>query len=79
MVMSQKQYAAQNHNLLIANKSSEYAAKFNHFGRTVTNQNCIHNGIKSRLNSGNAHQHSVQNLSSYCHLSNSVRIKIYEV
>jgi hypothetical protein len=31
-------------------------------GTAVTNQNLIHEGIKSRLNSGNACYHSVQNL-----------------
>jgi hypothetical protein len=57
MVMSHHQNAGQNHNLLIANKSSENMAMFKHTGTTITNQTCIHKEIKSRLNSGNACHH----------------------
>jgi hypothetical protein len=32
--------------------------KFKDFGKTVMNQNYIHEDIKSRLNSGNAYYHS---------------------
>jgi hypothetical protein len=45
---------------------------------TVTNQNLIQKGIKSRLNSGNACYHSVQNLLSPCLLSRNVKIRIYK-
>jgi hypothetical protein len=47
------------------------------FEKTVTNQNCIHEEIKSRLNSGNACYHGVQNLSSRL-LSRIVRLKMYK-
>jgi hypothetical protein len=43
----------------------------------LMNQNDIHDGIKSRLHSGNACYHSVQNLLSF-HLSKKLKIKIYK-
>jgi len=40
---------------------------------TVTSHSCIHEEFKSRLNSGNAHYHSVLNLLSSCLSSQTVR------
>jgi hypothetical protein len=45
---------------------------------TVTNQNLIHEEIKSRLNLGKACYHSIQKLLSSCLLSKNVKIKIYK-
>jgi hypothetical protein len=64
MVTFHHQYAEQNHNLLIANKSSENVAKLKYFGTILTNRSCSYKEIKSKLNSGNACNHPVQNILS---------------
>jgi hypothetical protein len=53
-------------------------AKFKYSGSTLTDQKCIHEEIRSRLNSGNACYHAVQNLLSSRLLSRNVKIKIYK-
>jgi hypothetical protein len=52
--------------------------KFKYLGTTLTDQNCITEEIKSRLNSGNACYHSVQSLLSSRLLSRNVQVKIYK-
>jgi hypothetical protein len=64
MIMSRYPNSGQNQNIRIADKSFENVAKFKYLGMTLTNQNDIHDEIKSRLNSGNACYYSVQNLLS---------------
>jgi hypothetical protein len=67
MILSRHPNSGQNQNIKIANESFESVATFKHLGMTLTNQNGIHDEIKTRLNSGNACYHSIQNILS-CHL-----------
>ena len=77
MVMSRDQNAGRNHNLRIDNNTSEREEEFKYLGTTLTNKNSILEEIKSRLRSGNACYHSVQNLLSSRSLSKNLKIKIY--
>jgi hypothetical protein len=60
MIMSRHPNSGQNQNIRIANESFVKVVKFKYMGTTLTNQNDIHDEIKSRLNSGNACYYSVQ-------------------
>jgi hypothetical protein len=64
MIMSRHPNSGQNQIIRIANESFEKVAKFKYFGTTPTNQNEIHDDIKSSLNSENAYYFSIQNLLS---------------
>ena len=77
MVMSRDQNAGRNHSVRIDNSTFERMEEFKYLGTNLTNQNSIPEEIKSRLRSGNACYHSVQNLLSSRLLSKNLKIKIY--
>jgi len=77
MVMSRDQNAGRIHSVRIDNSTFERVEEFKYLGTTFTNQNSIAEEIKSRLRSGNACYHSVQNLLSSTLLSKNLKIKIY--
>jgi hypothetical protein len=66
MIMSHHPNWGQNQNIRIDNELFENVAKFKYLRMTLTNQNNIQDEIKSRLDSGNACYHSIQNLLSSC-------------
>jgi hypothetical protein len=76
MIMSCHLNSGQNQNIRTANESFKKVEKFKYLGTTITNQNDIHDEIKSKLNSGNACCYSVQNLFSSCLISKNLKIKI---
>ena len=65
--------------MCIDNNSFEREEQFKYLGTTLTNQNSFHEEIKSRLKSGNACYHSVQNLLPSSLLSKNLKIKIYRI
>jgi len=77
MVMSRYQNAGRNHSVRVDNSTFERVEEFKYLGTTLTHQNSIPEEIKSRLRSGNACCHSVQNLLSSRFLLKNLKIKIY--
>jgi hypothetical protein len=69
MVMSRDQNAGRSQNIKTDNCSLESVEEFRYLLTTLTNQNSIQEEIKSRLKSGNACSHSVQNTLSSSLLS----------
>jgi len=61
----------------VDNSTFESVEEFKYLGTSLTNQNYILEEIKSRLGSGNACCHSVQNLLSSRLLPKNLKIKIY--
>jgi hypothetical protein len=78
MLMSRSQKTGQKYSIKTANRSFEDVAKFRYLRTTLTDQNHMHEEIKSRLNSGNACYHLIQSLLSSRLLSRNLKVKIYE-
>jgi hypothetical protein len=78
MLMSPNQKIGQKHSIKISNRSFEDVANFKFLVTTLTDQNCMHEEIESRLNSGNACYHSVHSLLSSRLLSGDLKVKIYK-
>jgi hypothetical protein len=75
MLMSLKK-AGQELSINIMNGFFSGVATFKYLGTTLTEQNCMQEEIKSRLNTGNACYHSVQFLSSHLLSRNIIIIKV---
>ena len=75
--MSRDQNAGLIHSVRTDNSTFDRVEEFKYLGTTLTNHNSIVEEIKSRLTSGNACYHSVQNLLSSRLLSKHLKIKIY--
>jgi len=73
MAMSQDQNAGRSYNIKFDNSSFERVEQFKYIG-TLTKKNSIQKEIKSRLKSGNACYHSMQNLLSSSLLSKSLKL-----
>jgi len=79
MVMSRDQNAGRIHSVRTDNSNFERVEEFRYLGTTLTNQNSIAEEIKSRLRSGNACYHSVQNPLSSRLLSKNLRSRYIEI
>jgi len=77
MVMSRDQNAKGSHNAKIDYSSFERVEEFKYLSKTLTDQNSIQEENESRLKSGNACYHSVQNLLSSSLQSNNINIVLY--
>jgi hypothetical protein len=78
MLMLRSQKVGQKHRIKIVNRSFEDLAKLKYLGITLTDQNCMHEEIKSRLNLCYACYYLVQSLLSSHLLPRSVKVKIYK-
>ena len=77
MVMSRDQNAGRSLNTKTDNRSFKRVEQFKYLGKTLTNQNSIQEEIKSRVKSGKACYHLVQNLLPSSFLSKNIKIKTH--
>jgi hypothetical protein len=78
MDMSPYENAGRGHNINIDNISFESVEDIKYFETNLTDQNTIVDEIRSRLKSGNACYHSVQNFLSFIFLSKNIKTGIYK-
>ncbi|KAJ4431751.1 hypothetical protein ANN_20356 [Periplaneta americana] len=76
MIMSRDDNIVRNGNIKIGNLSFEEVEKFKYLGATVTNINDTGEGIKHRINMGNACYYSVEKLLSSSPLSKTLKVRI---
>ena len=79
MGTSQDQKSGRSHSIKTGSSSCERVEQFGYLGTTIMHPNSILEEIKSRLKSGNACYHSVQNLLSSSLLYKNLKIKIYRI
>ena len=79
MVSSRDQNAGRSHSMKTDNRSFERVEEFKYWTTTLTHQNSIQEEIKSRLKSGNACYHLVQNFLSFSLPSKNVRLRYTEL
>jgi len=77
VVVSRNENEGRSHSIKIYNSSFERVEEFKYLKKIVKNQNSIQDETKSRLKSGNACYHSVQNLLSSSLLTKNVWLKVY--
>jgi hypothetical protein len=77
MVMSRDQNSGRSYGTTVHNSFFARVVELKYLGTTLANQNSIQEEIKSRLKSGNACCHSVQNLLSYSLLTKNKKIKVH--
>jgi hypothetical protein len=77
--MSRHQTAEQNYYKTVSSKYFADVTKFKYLETTVTNQNCIHKEIQSRLNSENACYQAVKNILSSRLPSMNAKIKLHNL
>jgi len=77
LVVPWDQNARQSHNMKTCNSSFERVEELKYLGTTLIKQNPIQEEITSRMKSGNACYHLVQNLLSSSLLTNNTKIKTY--
>jgi hypothetical protein len=77
MVMSRDQHAGTSDSMKTGNRSFRRVEEFKYLRTNLTNQNSIREEIKSRLKSGNACYHLVQNLLCSSLLPKNLKIKIH--